>query len=131
MLNKILLIGNLGTEPEVINKETEHVRCTFVMATSEPIKGDKNGEGVTYSPAWHNIVAFGHTAEYAGKNLHKGGQVLVEGKLLSKRWEDKSGIKHSSYEIIASAIFPLGAKQSYRDSRSERKSTERQAFAAF
>ena len=109
MLNKVFLVGNLGADPELIHKDTEHARCTFTVATPE-VKRQADGN-LSRVPAWHNIVAFGRTAQFAGENLHKGRQVLIEGKLQSRRWEDKSGMKHSAYEVIANAVYPLGIRQ--------------------
>ncbi|HQH26152.1 MAG TPA: single-stranded DNA-binding protein [Oligoflexia bacterium] len=106
MLNKVMLIGNLGADPELINANTKQARCTFSLATSEMKKAQDGSFERT--PVWHNIVAFGKTAETTARAVSKGRQVLVEGKLQQKHWEDKNGNKHSSYEIIANSIYPLG-----------------------
>lgn len=109
MLNKVLLVGNIGADPELINKDTSRVRCTFTLATWE-LKKNEQGT-LERIPSWHTVVAFGRTADFGVANLKKGEQVLVEGKLHSRKWEDKNGIKHSTYEIVAKAIYPLGKKE--------------------
>ena len=109
MLNKVILVGNVGADPELINKDTNRARCTFTLATWE-LKRNDEGK-IERIPSWHSVVAFGRTADSGSANLKKGKQVLVEGKLQSNRWEDKNGIKHSAYEIVANAIYPLGKKE--------------------
>lgn len=109
MLNKVFLIGNMGENPEVIHPDSDNTRCRFSLATSE-LKKVENGKFESV-PSWHTVVAFGKIAANAGKNLRIGKQVLVEGKLQSQRWSDKQGVKHETYEIVASAIYPLGPKE--------------------
>lgn len=85
-MNKVILIGNVGKEPEL--KQVSDVNyCTFSLATNEGYK-DKNGEWQNKAE-WHNIVAWRNTAEYAAKNLKKGMQVVIEGKLRTRSWQDK------------------------------------------
>ena len=127
MLNKVFLIGNLGADPEIIHKDTEHARCTFTIATPE-LKRQADGN-LSRVPAWHTIVVFGRLAQFAGDNLNKGRQVLVEGKLQSRRWEDKSGIKHSAYEVIANSVYPLGVRQSRSAAQNEEELSESQQQA--
>ena len=104
-MNKVMLIGNVGSDLQLINSNTPQARCTFAITISETRKTqDGNYERVS---VWHNIVAFNKTAEISARSLCKGKHVLIEGKLQQKRWEDKTGAKHTSYEIIASAIYPL------------------------
>lgn len=85
-MNKVILIGNVGKEPEL--KQVLEVNCcTFSLATNESYK-DKNGEWQNKAE-WHNIVAWRQTAEYAAKSLKKGMMVAVEGKLRTRSWQDK------------------------------------------
>jgi single-strand DNA-binding protein len=106
MANKAILIGNLGSKPEVKQVNDANV-CTFRIATSESYK-DKNGEKKTET-TWHNIVAWRGLADVCEKYLDKGSKVYVEGKIRNRSYEKDS---HTFYvsEIIASSIELLGSK---------------------
>jgi single-strand DNA-binding protein len=95
MLNKIMIIGNLGKDPEF--REGENPICKFNVATSEKIKGEDKTE-------WHNVVAFGKVAEICNQYLKKGSKVFVEGKQTHRTYDDKDGNKKYYSEIILREI---------------------------
>ncbi|MEW6332870.1 MAG: single-stranded DNA-binding protein [Thermodesulfobacteriota bacterium] len=108
MVNKAILVGRLGRDPEVRYTPDGMMVTTFTMATDEQRK-DKNGERVR-TTEWHRIVTFGKLAEICGKYLSKGKLVFVEGRLRTQSWEDKEGNKRSTTEIIASDMRMLDSK---------------------
>ena len=103
--NKVQLIGNLGNDPEVINLEGGSKLAKFSMATNESYKNAK-GEKVT-DTQWHNIVAWGKTAEIVENYLKKGNEVAVEGKLINRSYETKDGDKRYITEIKCSELLML------------------------
>ena len=108
MYNKVTLIGNVGKDPDcrTIN---EQPCCTFSLATSESYK-DKNGEWQNLTE-WHNIVTWRKTAEYCEKYLKKGMQVLVEGKLRTRSWQDKETNKTMyATDVIVDTVKILDKK---------------------
>lgn len=98
MVNKAILIGRLGKDPEVKYTTDGTMVTSFSLATDESYK-DKNGERVQKTE-WHQIVAYRKLAEICGNYLVKGKLVYVEGKLHTQNWEDKDGIKRSTTQII-------------------------------
>ena len=108
-LNKVLLIGNLGKDPEMRAMPNGDAVATFSIATTETWK-DKQGQkqGKT---EWHNITMFRGLAEIAGKYLKKGGSVYIEGRLQTRKWQDKTGADRYTTEIIADQMQMLGGKQ--------------------
>ncbi len=106
--NKVQLIGNLGTQPEVITLESGKKLAKFTMATNDSYKNSK-GEKVTETQ-WHNIVAWGNTAQIIESYLSKGEEVAIEGKLTSRSYEDKNGNKRYITEIVANELLMLGKK---------------------
>ena len=113
MFNKVVLIGNLGKDPEVRHLESGAVVASFPLATSESYK-DKTGNKVEHTE-WHNIVVWRGLAEIAEKYLRKGKMVCVEGKIRSRTWEDKEGNKRYTTEIIADNFRMLGGKRDDAD----------------
>ena len=107
--NKVQLIGNLGTQPEIINLDGGKTLAKFTMATNEHYK-NASGEKVT-DTQWHNIVAWGKTAEIIEQYLNKGQEVAIEGKLTSRSWEDKEGNKKYITEIVCNELLMLGDKK--------------------
>ncbi|HPE56362.1 MAG TPA: single-stranded DNA-binding protein [Bacteroidales bacterium] len=107
--NKVQLIGNLGNDPEIKTFDGGKTKARFSMATSEVYKNDK-GEKVTETQ-WHNIVAWNGTAKIVEKLLKKGNEVVVEGKLTSRSWDDKDGVKHYITEVVANEILLLKTKE--------------------
>jgi single-strand DNA-binding protein len=108
MINKAILVGRLGADPEVRYTPDGAMVTNFRIATDEQWK-DKNGEKVQKTE-WHKIVAFGKLAEICGKYLVKGKLVYLEGRIQTKAWDDKEGVKRYTTEIIASTMQMLDSK---------------------
>jgi len=104
--NKVQLIGNLGNDPEIINLESGKTLAKFSIATNESYKNG-DGEKVT-DTQWHNVVAWGKTAEIVEKYLNKGKEVAIEGKLTSRSYETKEGEKRYTTEIVCNELLMLG-----------------------
>ena len=107
-VNKVILIGNLGADPELRHTTNGTVVANFRIATNE-VYTDRNGER-TQRTEWHRIVAFGRLAEIIGQYLKKGRQVYVEGRLRTREWEDQSGQKRYTTEIVCTQMVMLGAR---------------------
>ena len=110
MVNKAILIGRLGKDPEVRYTPDGLMVVNFTMATDETRK-DKNGERIQKTE-WHRIVTFGKLAEICGNYLTKGKLVFVEGRIQTRAWDDKDGNKRSTTEIVASDMRMLDSKGS-------------------
>jgi single-strand DNA-binding protein len=108
MLNKVILIGNLGNDPEVRYTQDGSMVVNFNLATTEYWK-NKNGEKQKQTE-WHRCVAFRKLAEICGNYLSKGKQIYVEGKIQTRDWEDKEGNKRKTTEIILNNMQMLGGK---------------------
>ena len=108
-LNKVMLIGNVGKDPEPRHLENGTMFVTVTVATSERFK-DRAGEAKEITE-WHNVVCWRGLAETVEKFVRKGTQVYVEGKLRSRNWEDQNGQKRYVTEIIADTLLLLGRKQ--------------------
>ena len=113
-VNKVILLGNLGKDPEVRHLENGRAVANFSIATSEVYK-NKQGEKVT-NTEWHNVVLWTPLAEIAEKYLKKGNQVYVEGKLTSRSYEDKEGITRYITEVVVRELTLLGKKDSQESS---------------
>ena len=109
-VNKVILVGNLGKDPEVRYLESGTAVANFPIATSESYK-DKSGNKVEQTE-WHNIVMWRGLAEIAEKYLKKGSSIYVEGKLKTRSWDDKEGNKRYTTEIVADNMTMLGSKPS-------------------
>ncbi|MEO7176768.1 MAG: single-stranded DNA-binding protein [Saprospiraceae bacterium] len=109
MINKVTLIGNLGKDPEVRHFENGGMMATFSLATSESYK-DKSGEWQKLTE-WHNIVINGAAAERTPQLLHKGSLVYIEGKLRSRKWQDKDGQDRYTTEVVALSFKPLDKRE--------------------
>lgn len=107
-LNKVMLIGHLGRDPELRYTTEGAPVATFSMATSESWN-NKGGERKEHTE-WHNIVAWNNLADIAKKYLAKGRQVFVEGRIRSSEWTDREGNKRKKVEIIATGIVLLGSR---------------------
>lgn len=99
-LNKVMLIGNVGREPEVRYLDTGVAVATFTVATTERTYRLQNGTEVPERTEWHNIVMWKGWAEYVEKYLHKGDKVFIEGKIRSRSYDDQNGIKRYITEIF-------------------------------
>lgn len=108
-INKVILIGNLGKDPEIRTIESGAKVATFSLATSESYK-NKEGQRVDQTE-WHNIVLWRGLAEVAEKFLKKGSQIYLEGKIRSRSWDDKEGNKKYTTEIIGDTLTMLGSKR--------------------
>ena len=107
--NKVQLIGNLGQNPEVKELNGGKKVAKFSLATNETYR-NKAGEKVT-DTQWHNLVAWGKTAEVIEKYLKKGSEVAIEGKILNRNYTDKEGVKRYVTEIQVSDLLMLGGKK--------------------
>ena len=107
-VNKVILIGNLGGDPENRTTQSGSAVASFSVATSETIR-DKSGGPSRTQTEWHRLVAFGRTAEIVCQYLKKGSQVYIEGSLRTRQWQDKSGQKRSTTEIVAKELQVVGA----------------------
>lgn len=108
-INKVILIGNLGKDPEVRYMANGGAVCNVTLATSESWKDKQSGEQKDKTE-WHNIVFYRRLAEIAGEYLRKGSQVYVEGKLQTRKWQDKTGNDRYTTEIIANEMQMLGGR---------------------
>ena len=114
-INKVILIGRLGKDPEIKYTPSGAPVAKFSLATDEVFK-DRAGEQQRRTE-WHNIVAWNKLAEICGEYLTKGKQVYIEGSIRSRQWEDQSGNKRTAYDIVARDMKMLGSRaDSQRDS---------------
>ncbi len=109
-VNKVILVGNLGRDPEVRHLESGAVVASFSIATSETYKDRTSGERREQTE-WHNIVLWRGLAEVAEKYLHKGDSVYIEGKLRTRSWE-KDGVTRYTTEIVGDNMTMLGSRSS-------------------
>jgi single-strand DNA-binding protein len=105
-VNKVILVGNLGADPEVKFLSSGTQVANFRIATTEN-RVNRSGEKVSLTE-WHRIVAFGRLAEICGQYLTKGKQVYIEGRIRTRSWEDKDGNRRFTTEIIANQMQMLG-----------------------
>lgn len=108
-VNKVIVIGRLGTDPEVKTVTSGQTVCRLSVATSENWT-DREGQKQERTE-WHRIVVWGRMAEVCGQHLAKGRQVYVEGKLQTRSWEDPQGQKKYTTEIVANSVQFLGANE--------------------
>ena len=109
-VNKVILIGNLGKDPEVKYLESKVPVANFTLATNSSWK-DKDGNKQEQTE-WHNIVLWRGLAELSEKYLHKGDQVYIEGRLKTRSWEDKDNVKRYTTEIVAENMTMLSKRKS-------------------
>ena len=107
-INKVILIGNLGKDPEVRYMANGGAVCNVTLATTESWKDKQSGEQKDKTE-WHNIVFYRRLAEIAGEYLRKGSQIYVEGRLQTRKWQDKNGNDRYTTEIIANEMQMLGS----------------------
>ena len=109
-INKVILVGNLGGDPETRYMPNGEAVANFSLATTDRWKDKNTGENKD-ATEWHRIVMYGKLAEVAGKYLKKGSQVYIEGKLKTRKWQDKTGQDRYTTEIIADQMQMLGSKE--------------------
>ena len=107
-LNKVLLIGNVGKDPEIRHLESGTSVASFTLATSERYR-DRGGE-LRENTEWHNIVAWRQLADLAANYIKKGTQIFVEGTIRTRSWDDQTGAKRYTTEIMANSIQLLGRR---------------------
>ena len=128
-LNKVILIGRLGQEPTIRYMPNGEAVCNFSIATSETWN-DRNGQRVERTE-WHNITMYRRLAEIAGQYLRKGSQVYLEGKIQTRKYQDKNGVERTAYDIIANEMKMLGGGNSEQPAQGETPAPpRRQAQAA-
>ena len=113
-VNKVILIGNLGKDPETRYMPSGDAVCNFSIATTETWK-DKTSGDKKEATEWHNIATFGKLAEICGQYLKKGSQVYIEGSLKTRKWQDKEGHDRYTTEIRADTMRMLGSRQGSGD----------------
>jgi len=116
-LNKVILVGNLGKDPEIRHLEGGVAVANFSLATTESYK-DKTGQRIEQTE-WHNIVVWRGLAEVAEKYLKKGTTIYVEGKLRTRSWDDKEGHKRYITEIVGDTFTILSKKESHAPSTTD------------
>ncbi len=108
-VNKAILIGNLGKDPEVRYTQDGRAVANFSIATSETWKDKETGDKKERTE-WHRIVVFGKLGEICGEYLSRGKQVYIEGRIQTREWEDRDGNKRYTTEIVANNMVMLGAR---------------------
>jgi len=108
-INKVILIGNLGRDPEVRYMPNGNAVANITVATSESWKDKQSGE-TQEKTEWHRVVLFRRLGEIAGEYLKKGSQVYIEGKLQTRKWQDNNGQDRYTTEIVANELQMLGGR---------------------
>ena len=116
-VNKVILIGNLGADPEMRATASGESICNLRLATTEKWKEKATGEA-RETTEWHRVVLYRRLAEIAGEYLRKGSSIYIEGRLRTRKWQDKEGRERSTTEIEANELKMLGSKPSGTESHS-------------
>ena len=109
-VNKVILVGNLGKDPEIRYSPNGGAVANITIATSESWKDKTSGEKQEKTE-WHRVVFFGRLAEIAGEYLKKGAQIYIEGRLQTRKWQDKEGKDRYTTEIVANEMQMLGSRE--------------------
>ena len=117
-VNKVILVGNLGADPETKYLPSGDAVANIRLATTDRWKDKASGE-MKEATEWHRIAFFGRLAEIAGEYLKKGSQVYVEGRLRTRKWQDKEGQDRYTTEIVADTMQMLGSRAGSGEPRSE------------
>ncbi|MBL3522823.1 single-stranded DNA-binding protein [Serratia plymuthica] len=128
-INKAIIVGNLGKDPEVRYTQSGSAIANITIATSESWRDKQSGEQKEKTE-WHRVVLFGKLAEIAGEYLRKGSQVYVEGKLTTRKWTDQAGVEKYTTEIhvnVGGVLQMLGGRQSDDASQQGGQQQQRQA----
>lgn len=120
-VNKVILVGNLGKDPEVRYTSSGDAICNFSIGTTESWKDKASGER-REATEWHRISIFGKLAEIAGEYLKKGSQVYIEGRLQTRKWQDQNGQDRYTTEVRADVMKMLGKPS---EDRKESKAPDR------
>jgi len=107
-VNRVILVGRLGRDPETRYTSGGQAVCNFTMATDESFK-DKSGERQKRTE-WHRIVVWGKLAEICQQYLKKGSLIFIEGRIQSRQWDDRDGNKRTTFEIVANTMKMLGPR---------------------
>ncbi len=108
-INKVIIIGNLGQDPDTKAMPSGMTVCNLRIATSESWKDKQTGE-MKEQTEWHSVAMFGRLAEIAGEYLRKGSQVYIEGRLRTRKWQDKQGNDRYTTEVVANEMQMLGGR---------------------
>jgi single-strand DNA-binding protein len=122
-VNKVILVGNLGRDPETRYNPEGGAICNISVATTDTWKDKTSGEKQERTE-WHRVVFFNRLAEIAGEYLKKGSQVYVEGSLRTRKWQDKEGQERYTTEIVADRMQMLGSRQGMGDAAAREKMGE-------
>ena len=117
-INKVILVGNLGQDPDVKYMPSGEAVCNVSVATTRSWSDKASGDKVEKTE-WHRVVFFRRLAEIVGEYLHKGSQVYVEGRLQTRKWQDKNGTDHYSTEIVANDMQMLGGRSDFSSAGGE------------
>ena len=128
-VNKVILVGNLGKDPEVRYMPSGNAVANVTLATTDSWKDKQTGEKQERTE-WHNVVFYSRLAEIAGEYLKKGSQVYVEGRLQTRKWQDKSGNDRYTTEIIANEMQMLGSRGGSAGYSADRAPAPQQQAAA-
>ena len=122
-VNKVILVGNLGQKPEMSYTATQSAVANLSIATTESWKDKESGE-MRDKTEWHRVVFFGKLAEIVEKYLDKGSSVYVEGKLQTRKWQDKNGADRWTTEIVGNELTMLGSRAQSEAAMSNNNQTE-------
>ena len=125
-VNRVILIGNLGKDPEIRYLSNGEAVANITLATTDTWK-DKNGEKQEKTE-WHRVVFYRKLAEIAGQYLKKGSSVYIEGRLETRKWTDKNGIERYTTDIIANEMQMLGGKSKQSEQTQERQLNNNDGF---
>jgi len=128
-VNKVILVGNLGKDPEMRHMPNGDAVCNITVATSESWKDKATGDKKEVTE-WHRVTMFRQLAEIAGKYLAKGSSVYIEGKLQTRKWQDKDGSDRYTTEIIGSEMKLLGSKRDSGQVQQTQRATPPQPAAS-
>ena len=128
-VNKVILVGNLGQKPEMRYTATQTAVANLSIATTESWKDKESGENRDKTE-WHRVVFFGNLAEIAEKYLDKGSSVYVEGKIQTRKWQDKDGNDRWTTEIIANELQMLGGRSASIGDMPEEQTNQSEATSS-
>ena len=120
-LNKVILIGNVGRDPEIRVTQSGSKIANLSIATSERRKDKASGETTTLTE-WHRLIAFSGTADVIDAYVQKGSKIYVEGRIQSRKWTDKDGVERIAYEILVDKLVMLDTRKDGQDVSSGEKS---------